>query len=110
MTYPAFQKASLLPPEIKEKVISQLNDFVDNNISELSEFEIDSITRLSKYLLSENESSKDDPKRIDFIRDLKYFLNQYDQRNNKNHMKIFPEEFINWAHQKKITPQQVTPD
>lgn len=95
---PHFQSVAILPQEIRCQVAENLKIFLNEYQNILSEFEKDSVIRLANYLKDMSEHPESSFTSKELAKDLKRFLEQYDQRRNKNYQIVFPSAMVEWMN------------
>lgn len=83
LRFPHFQSPLVLPKDLREIFVGQLEQFLKKNRNILNEMEIGNCERLLTYLLQE---SVDERLQTTF----KNYFTQYDKRRGKNFEKTFP--------------------
>lgn len=97
MRFPSFQSALVLPEDIRQRMMVELQEWiVDNRDNEfLHDREIDQLSRLVDYLDVVKTPHLGAAEQTVLEKDFKQFFTQYDTRRNKNFTETFPQ-FAEW--------------
>lgn len=88
LRFPDFQNVLVLPQDIRDIVITDLQKWLGQNKPNINDMEVEHVQRLIGYLKKQNQMSSD---RYQMERGFKSFYQQYDQRRGKNFIETFPE-------------------
>lgn len=95
--YPIFMRVQMIPQDLRQPLAIQVEEWYDKNIKRLDSTEQGYIVRFIDTLNNAPCSLENTHHTMDDAhKDLKSFIEQYDQRRNKNFRKVLDQRFVEW--------------
>lgn len=96
--FPELQSISLLPDDVRAKLVKKIQGWLELNGSDLTNIEKPQVERIISYLNSIPEPLHNLPKKH-LEQDLKKFITWYDKSSKIKFEDVYPKEFTDWIYQ-----------
>jgi hypothetical protein len=95
--YPVFMRVQMIPQDLRQPIANEVEVWYNNNRKRLDSTEQGYIVRFINTLKNAPCSLENTHYSMEqAYKDLKSFIEQYDQRRNKNFRKVLDQRFVAW--------------
>jgi len=94
--YPAFMRIQMIPYDMKVVLMTEYQKWLNDHKDLCHDSEINHVERLLQVLSEKELRYPSYIKEEDVYKDLKIFIEQYDNRRHKNFRKVLDPRFISW--------------